>query len=105
MIQQQKSVLTLEQQASVVFVGNHATTVGGALFVDSDTFYSSTDLGAVYISSVCMMEMGREDVTTVEFINNSAGNGGDVVYGGHMGLATTADGSNCLQQNLSNKPN
>ena len=96
MVLQQKSVLTLAQQASVVFVSNHATTVGGALFVESDTFYSSTDSGAVYIISVCMIEMGREDETTLEFINNSAGNGGDVVYGGNMGLATTADGSNCL---------
>ena len=97
-ILQQNSVMTLATLSSVKFVNNHATSVGGAVYVDGDSFYTSTDQGGVYFSSVCMLEMESGNHTTLEFYNNSAGNGGDVVYGGHMGLATTTDGYNCLQQ-------
>ena len=95
---QQKSVITLALNSSVLFVGNHATLVGGAIYADTNTFYTATDTGDIYMGSVCMIELVRKDQTILEFHNNSAGSGGDVVYGGHMELATTADGSNCLLQ-------
>ena len=93
---QQKSVITLALNSSVLFVGNHATLVGGAIYADTNTFYTATGTGDIYMGSVCMIELERKDQTALEFHNNSAGSGGDVVYGGHMELATTADGSNCL---------
>ena len=86
MILQQKSLVTLAKDFSLLFIGTHAISVGGAVYVDGNTYYR-----APY--SECSFHL---EENTLQFINNSAGSGGDVVYGGHMGLATTDDGSNCL---------
>ena len=97
MILQQKSVIKLALNSSLLFIGNHATSVGGAVYVDSNTFYGvdSENSETITLYSVCSFQfLGNGPI----FINNSAGNGGDVVYGGHMGLANAAYGSNCLTQ-------
>ena len=97
-ILQQKSVMTLAQNSSLLFINNHAISVGGAIYVDTNTFYEVDEEGNaehITLHAVCSFQFKGE---TFEFHNNCAGSGGDVVYGGHMGLATTATGSNCLQQ-------
>ena len=97
MFLQQESVMKLLENSSVRFIGNHATFVGGAIYVDTNTFYKYTREGRFVPKSKCIFET---DVKVTEemfvFENNSADSGGDVVYGGHMGLATTADHSSCL---------
>ena len=85
------SVTTFAQNSSLLFIGNHALSVGGAIHVDASTYYSTNS--TVY--SECSLNLEGK---MLQFINNSAGSGGDVVYGGHMGLATTIDGLNCLLQ-------
>ena len=97
-ILQQKSVMTLAQNSSLLFINNHAISVGGAIYVDTNTFYEVDEEGNaehITLHAVCSFQFKGE---SFEFHNNCAGSGGDVVYGGHMGLATTATGSNCLQQ-------
>ena len=97
LILQQKSVVTQASNSSLMFVGNYATSVGGAVYIDTNTFYrvDVKDYKTISLHSVCSFQFqGNGPV----FVNNSAGNGGDVVYGGHMGLTTTTDGNNCLQQ-------
>ena len=89
MILQQKSVVTLAKDSSLFFIGNHAISVRGAVYVDGNTYYRANSTPY----SECSFHL---EENTLHFINNSAGSGGDVVYGGHMGLATTDDGSNCL---------
>ena len=42
-ILQQKSVLKLSDESYLLFVGNHATSVGGAIYVDTNTFYTVTE--------------------------------------------------------------
>ena len=90
----EKSVMKLTQNSSLLFTGNYATSVGGAIYVDTNRLYQSTGSGEVEVFSVCMVEVGED--SRLQFCNNSAGSGGDVVYGGYMGLATTDSGSNCL---------
>ena len=85
------SITTFAWNSSLFFIGNHALSVGGAIYVDASTYYSTNS--TVY--SECSINLEGK---TLQFVNNSAGSGGDVVYGGHMGLATTTDGSNCLLQ-------
>ena len=53
----------------------------------------------VVLESACIFQT-QSDTSgkRMVFYNDSAGNGGDVVYGGHMGLATTTDNTNCLLQ-------
>lgn len=97
MILQQESVMKLLVNSSVRFIGNHATYVGGAIYVDTNTFYRYTSEGRFAPKSKCIFETDVK-VTGNMFVfeNNSADSGGDVVYGGQMGLATTGDGSSCL---------
>ena len=92
---QQSSVITVTRSSHLIFISNHATFVGGAIYVDTNTFYQSTDTGNIDLASVCMLEI--QDDARIQFINNSGESGGDVVYGGHMGIASAYDGSNCLK--------
>ena len=97
-ILQEKSVINLLDNASLIFTGNHATTVGGAIYVDTNTYYSSSVTGKVTLNSTCIFQTQNTDsALQFQFLNNSAGNGGSVVYGGNLGLANTGDDLNCLQ--------
>ena len=97
-ILQERSVIKLSNDSSLQFTGNHATSVGGAIYVDTNTFYVMSPLDTITLSSVCFFQVQGEvsGKRLLSFSDNSAGRGGDVVYGGHMGLATSTDNSNCL---------
>ena len=99
MILQEKSKMKLLDNSSLLFTGNHATSVGGAIYVDTNAFYVSKDSSGVVLSSECIFQTdGIVTEKRLVFENNSAENGGDVVYGGLMGLATTSDKSSCLKE-------
>ena len=96
---QQNSVMTLTANSSVVFEDNHATTAGGALYIDSNPYYTQDDNGDIVLRSDCILEVdgeGRDD--TFVFVNNSAEYGGDVLFGGQLGIATTSSGTSCLRE-------
>ena len=98
MILQERSVMKLLNNSSLLFTGNHATLVGGAIYVDTNAFYVSKG-GGVALSSECIFQTdGKVTGKKLVFENNSAGSGGDVVYGGLMGIATTTDDLSCLKQ-------
>ena len=93
MILQQGSVMKLLENAFLLFAGNNATSVGGSIFVDNNAFYESPH-STVVLSSKCISQTeGTVTKKRIVFENNHAESGGDVVYGGHMGLATTTDTS------------
>lgn len=94
LILQQQSAMTIISNSSVVFSDNHATLVGGAIYVDTNMFYGSS-FESVVEYAVCFFNYKGG---SIEFYNNSASSGGDIVYGGHIGMAMAANGSNCLHQ-------
>ena len=101
MVLQQRSAMKLSVNSSILFSGNHATSVGGAIYVDTNTFYKEGigRASGIDLSSECIIRVeGDAMEDTLVFVNNSAMNGGDVVYGGQLGIASAADGSNCLLQ-------
>ena len=99
MILQEKSKMKLLDNSSLLFTGNHATSVGGAIYVDTNAFYVSKDSSGVALSSECIFQTdGTVSEKRLVFENNSAESGGNVVYGGLMGLATTSDKSSCLKE-------
>ena len=96
----QDSVLHLTETSRTYFLNNHATNSGGVFYVSNN---EHVVVGAV--KTVCFFD--TSDVSTPQirftFVNNSAGKGGDVLYGGEIALAT--DGNwNCLKRfkNISN---
>ena len=98
-ILQQKSVIKLKENSLLLFTANHATSVGGAIYVDTNAFYTSSDSGVVVLSSECIFQTeSKVTKKRIVFENNHAESGGDVVYGGQLSLATTTDNSNCLQK-------
>ena len=80
-IMQQRSVMTLLDNASILFIGNHSTSVGGAIYVDTNTYYSTTGSGTVTLSSQCIFQTHASASTIhFQFQNNSAEDGGDVLW-------------------------
>ena len=55
MILQQGSVMKLLENAFLLFAGNNATSVGGAIFVDNNAFYESPH-STVVLSSKCIFQ-------------------------------------------------
>ena len=74
------SRMKLTQNANVVFVGNHATTTGGAIYITLSNVLTSDEF---LTSGECFLQY--EFLARLLFINNSAGQGGDVLYGNTPG--------------------
>ena len=71
------SRMVINNDTHVVFQGNHADSVGGAIFSTGDdiTNYVSSGLRA----DSCQISFGANG--RVDFINNTAGSGGSAMYG------------------------
>ena len=97
---QQKSVMTLTANSTVTFTGNHVRATGAAIYVDSNTFnIQDVSTDNIVVRSQCILKfngIGNEKGKLV-FQNNTADYGGNILYGGQLGQATT-DGRNCLLQ-------
>ena len=108
----QSSVLVISETSSVIFENNYAINYGGAVYIDTEETYSpsvsiSETLKALHLvtaSTRCFIHVeGDRSQARLTFVNNIAGRGGDVVYGGLVALGYDGDW-NCLQsfKNVSN---
>ena len=105
-----RSTLILTENCDVFFTGNHASRFGGVIYINTEesyvtsmtlydilTFLDDYTVGSLTTSRTeCFIrvEGSRSDMRLV-FVNNTAGKGGDVLYGGLVALGWD-DGWNCL---------
>ena len=100
------SILTSAENSHTYFLNNHATNIGGVFYITSNNIheYWFAFFGSIVLKSTCFLTTeGSRSQTRFTFANNSAGKGGDILYGGHV--ANGSDGEwNCLEsfKNISN---
>ena len=102
-----KSVLTTTEYSNIHFQNNHAMKYGGVFYISTEESYETSmslqDIvhyngGGSLITSrtECFVHVeGSRSHARFIFINNTAGRGGDVLYGGLMALGYDGDW-NCL---------
>ena len=105
----QNSILVISETSNVRFENNHAVNYGGSVYIDTCT-EEKYDLSKflqnkfnldfailVTTSTKCFIHVeGNRSQPRLIFVNNTAGRGGDVVYGGLVALGYDGDW-NCLQ--------
>ena len=99
-----KSSLTISDESTLVFKNNNAATTGGAIYVVSSYSYVRSADGSLS-QSYCFLKVEDKSRTArLIFKNNTASQGGNVLYGGSLGGACTGNSSNtngrcnsCLQ--------
>ena len=85
------SIIHLAESSHVYFSNNLATNTGGVFYIVSDVY-----LGGFTVEHICFLNTeGRRSKTRFTFVNNSAGKGGDILYGGYVGYSLDKDW-NCL---------
>ena len=101
------STLILTENCKVSFIENSASSIGGVIYINTEESYMSSmtlnDLkdhnrvGSLTTSRTeCFIHVqGSRFDTRLVFINNTAGKGGDVLYGGLVALGWDGDW-NCL---------
>ena len=90
----QGSRLKLVENSDIVFKNNYATNTGGVFYLgDSALLY----LGDVFLKRTCFLDTssGRSQIN-LTFTNNSAGLGGDILYGGQVAFGLDSNW-NCLE--------
>ena len=103
----ENSILIIKDYANVVFQKNHAINYGGVFYISTEEFYGTSislqdiledDGGSSLITSrtKCFVHVeGSRSYARLTFLNNTAGKGGDVLYGGLVALGYDGDW-NCL---------
>ena len=95
------TILSITDNSHIHFLNNHATNAGGVFYITSSCIH----LDAQYLSrSTCFLNIeGSRSQKRLTFVNNSAGKGGDILYGGHVTLGIDGHWS-CLDsfKNVSN---
>ena len=94
------SYLTLAKQSHTYFINNSAAEVGGVFCVDTDfQYYGYKKTDPVYFilaRTPCFLRVeGERADPRLIFRHNTAGYGGDIVYGGQIALGWDGD-VNCL---------
>ena len=101
------STLILTENCKVSFIENCASSIGGVIYINTEESYmSSMTLNDIKYHSVigslttsrtkCFIQVqGSRSDTRLVFVNNTAGKGGDVLYGGLVALGWDGDW-NCL---------
>ena len=104
---ERKSKLIISDDSYIIFRNNHASSYGGAIHVHSeemqDTSISlqgilegSFNSPVIISKTECFVHIeGNRLDTSLVFMNNTAGKGGDVLYGGLLALGYDEDW-NCL---------
>ena len=87
------SIISLAESNHVYFSNNHATNTGGVFYIVSDVYLG----GLTEDENICFVNTARRrSQTRFTFVNNSAGRGGDILYGGYVGYSLDKD-MNCLE--------
>ena len=100
------SVLVISESSTVCFQNNYAVNYGGAIYILTDEYYTKSksfyDILSTFTHSVvtprtrCFLSVeGNRSLARLIFTNNTAGKGGDVVYGGLVAMGYDGDW-NCL---------
>ena len=94
------SSMALSENSRTIFFGNRAIDTGGAMYIVANTFHAPLrlDPSAYTICTNCFLSLydSSNSVKQLIFTNNSAGQGGDVVYGGRMESTCPIDAYNIL---------
>ena len=93
------SILSPAENSHIHFLDNHATDTGGALYIGTNIKYYSWAQ-----NTQCFLNTeGSRSQPRFVFVNNSAGMGGDILYGGDVALGWDGEW-NCLDsfKNISN---
>ena len=102
-----RSSLRLTENCKAFFFENYASNVGGVIYINTEESYVSSmtlsdiknynSIGSLTTSMTkCFIHVeGSRSDTRLVFINNTAGKGGDVLYGGLVALGWDGDW-NCL---------
>ena len=102
-----RSTLTLQRDANICFKNNHATNNGGVFYIATeeikekgltlgDVLERNTIGSVIATHTECFLHVeGSKSQKRMEFVNNTAGKGGDVLYGGLVALGWDEDW-NCL---------
>ena len=100
------SVVILTEHCRVHFINNHATNTGGVFSISNtqklktihlwNNHYSYSTV-SIIPTSTCFLRTQMDNSSPQNFIfsNNSAGKGGDIVYGGHVAYGVT-NNKNCM---------
>ena len=102
----ESSNIILYETGRITFQNNHALDYGGAIYIMTEEIHgrsrSMTDIlfydtpSLITSSTKCFISVeGTRAQTRLTFVNNTAGKGGDVVYGGLIALGYDGDW-NCL---------
>ena len=103
----ENSLLIITDSSNIHFQNNHAINYGGVLYISTEESYETSmtlqDItefnggGSLLASRTeCFVHVeGSRSHTRLTFINNSAGKGGDVLYGGLVAFGYDGDW-NCL---------
>ena len=99
------SVLNSIENSHIHFLNNHATNIGGVFYLVTNIIHMILyNSDAYYPQNTCFLRtQGKRSQTRFTFANNSAGKGGDIIYGGQVALGL--DGKqNCIDsfKNISN---
>ena len=104
----QNSILKLTESAHFQITNNHALNTGGVFHVTSDLHYDvlhvKPGVKILVTNNSCFFNTeGSRSQSRFTFVNNSAGKGGDILYGGHVFYGFDGDW-NCLLsfKNISN---
>ena len=95
------SILTSAKNSHIYFLDNCATNTGGVFKIINNNIYQSQILyspisSTYYSTSTCFFNTeGSRSQTRFTFANNSAGKGGDILYGGQVAFGFDGDW-NCL---------
>ena len=90
-----KSSLTISDESTVLFKNNNAATTGGAIYIVSSYSYVPT-LDGLRTRSHCFLKVEDKSKTArLIFQDNTASQGGDVLYGGSLGRACTYTNKRC----------
>ena len=85
----QDSNIRMAEASLVHFENNRALETGGVFYIDTNMYYSSIFRGNnldVIPSTVCFLSVDEHPNARLSFTNNTAGRGGDIVYGGQIAL-------------------
>ena len=103
----QGSTLSLAENSYIYFLNNHATNTGGVFYIATDMHWEDYGISPWPMTKCFLSTKCDRSQTKFVFVNNSAGMGGDILYGGQVALGLDGKRNcpdNCLDsfKNISN---